>query len=1033
VIDEIVRIGKTPGHKVPDFVEPLLRNQATDSAADLPAASAFIANRNPKHASARRLMNPFSLLANFFRRIARTAWLLPLVFSSLFAQTTGGITGRVYDEGSGKSLQGAVVTVRGTNLSDYTDSDGRFSLSPVGAGPVTLDIEYVGLDPLTREVTVPAGGSTTVSAALKSTVLQLATFEVKEAARGQALAINQQKTAAGILNIVSEEMFGNMPSGNIGYALQRLPGISVDEDQDGSPNGINLRGVPGEYNSLQIDGNRIPNPGGTSRSGNPKNLMADGITNIEVIKAATPDRDGDAIGGIINIVSRTAFQRDGREYRLVASGSYNDLSEKWGYNARLTYSDIFSVAGKEKNLGVSVTVSKYTTDRYSENADIDWVFVTPANNPTLGLQNTTKFLEATHAERSFRTTHTTGVNASIDFRTDEHNSFYFRPYWSHYDQNSQTFETDWDIDTRFQDEVGGRKTYAFLSPDGSRGRGTPGANGSRSTLGYIGTDDDSHNDLWSYSAGGRHELGTNTISHDFNYSTSTYVRPNFVEFNMRLDPITQGYYVMEYDASNRLAPKINILNGLSPTDFSYARQGPTNLIIVPRTKEEEIYSARGDWEKKFIGDRVSHTLKAGAKYRSSELFYNQEDARFQIAANSAAAQAFPFQSVTVPTGGTALGLPRYLEAQPKAALATLNTAGWAPLEPASFNGSNLADYTAKEETTAGFLMDTLKFGRHTVIGGVRWEQNQWKRTNKKVVTTLPGPVLSTIPVSSSVKYDVWLPGLHFRHELARNLILRESFNKSYGRPSINDISRGRNQSVAVSGVITISEGNPLLQPSESDNYDIQLEYYTARGGLYSVSLFHKDIKNFTFTNVIRFNQLDAQDRPIEVPGGANTYTQPVNGPGAKNTGVELIARQRLFFLPGPLKGLSADVSATFTESDATIPGRESEKLPLRGFSEYLFTSSLDYAWGNFRARVDYRYRADYIEGLDASAIEDEWFSAREQVDAEIGYRIRKGLSLFATGTNLTHRPQVSYTGTKEFPEDVSYSGRKYTFGVEYKF
>ena len=34
-------------------------------------------------------------------------------------------------------------------------------------------------------------------------------------------------------------------------------------------------------------------------------------------------------------------------------------------------------------------------------------------------------------------------------------------------------KTDWDIDTRFQDEATGRKTYALLSSDGSRGRGMP--------------------------------------------------------------------------------------------------------------------------------------------------------------------------------------------------------------------------------------------------------------------------------------------------------------------------------------------------------------------------------------------------------------------------------------------------------------------------------------------------------------------------------------------------------------------------------
>jgi iron complex outermembrane recepter protein len=100
---------------------------------------------------------------------------------------------------------------------------------------------------------------------------------------------------------------------------------------------------------------------------------------------------------------------------------------------------------------------------------------------------------------------------------------------------------------------------------------------------------------------------------------------------------------------------------------------------------------------------------------------------------------------------------------------------------------------------------------------------------------------------------------------------------------------------------------------------------------------------------------------------------------------------------------------------------------------YLLSTSLSYAWGRFTARADYRYRDAYIEGLDSDPDTDEWFSAREQVDAEMTFRIAKGLNFFASGTNLTHRPQVSYTGSKEFPEDVNYSGRKYTFGVEYRF
>lgn len=982
-------------------------------------------------------MNQILTVARLVRVFAAGALLLPLLLAPLAAQTagTGTVSGRVYDQANGRSLQGAVVRIAGTNASAFTDAEGRYSISAVRPGPATVEIEYVGLDPATQAVTVAAGATATLDVGLKSAVLQMATFEVKEAARGQALAINQQKTAAGIVNIISEEVFGNMISGNPGYALQRLPGISVDEDQDGTPGEVNLRGVPGEFNSVQLDGNRLSGGSGTSRAANMRDLMADGITNIEVIKAATPDKDGDAIGGIINVVSRTAFQRDGRELRLVGSASYNDQSGRWGYNTRATYSDIFSVGGKEKNLGLSLTLSKYTTDRYSENYDIDWERVTPALFPALNLPAPTKFLEASHFERSYRTAYTHGINVSIDYRTDPNNTFYFRPYWSHYDANSRTYETDWDVDKRFQDTAGGRKTYGFLAPDGSRGRGTTGAAGSQASIGYIGTTANEHNDTWNWAAGAKHVRDTFTLTYDLFYSTTTYVRPNFTEFNVVNQPATAGYYLVEYDATSRLRPRFTILNGLSPTDFAYTRQGPVNLIFIPRSREEESRSGRADLEKKFAGDTVSHALKTGVKFRSTKLKYDQNQVSYQIAANAPAQANFPFSRVLIPTTDSLWGNERYLYADEVEAAKVFfeNPNIWTAVQPGSFNNSNNNDYSAKQETTAAYVMDTVKMGRHSLIAGIRWEQTEFERTGKRARVVLPGPVLVAEEVRGRGKFDVWLPGVHLRHELARNLILRESFNKSYGRPRLGDVTRGRNENTAVNGAITITEGNPDLKAMESDNFDIQIEWYNDKGGLYSVALFQKNIKNFAFNRITRFDVLDANGRPVPAVSGSNTHTQPQNGPGAKNRGVELIARQRLYFLPGPLKGLSADVSATFTKSKAVLPGREADDIPLEGFSKYLLTTSLSYAWGRFTARADYRYRDAYIEGLDTDVDTDEWFSAREQVDAEMTFRLRKGLNFFASGTNLTHRPQVSYTGQKVFPEDVSYSGRKYSFGIEYRF
>src|SRR5688500_14828272 len=159
--------------------------------------------------------------------------------SLMFGQTssTGSITGRVADSGTGRSLQGAIVRAVGTTASDVSDQEGRFTLSGVPAGTASIEVEYIGLDLFKQPVSVTAGTSTTMNAEMKSEALRMSACEVAEAARGQALAINQQKTARGIVNIISEETFGAMNDGNIGFALAKLPGLTVNEGEDGTPEG----------------------------------------------------------------------------------------------------------------------------------------------------------------------------------------------------------------------------------------------------------------------------------------------------------------------------------------------------------------------------------------------------------------------------------------------------------------------------------------------------------------------------------------------------------------------------------------------------------------------------------------------------------------------------------------------------------------------------------------------------------------------------------------------------------------------------
>lgn len=933
----------------------------------------------------------------------------------------GTVIGRVFDLVTGESLRGAIVRVVGGSGQDYTAQDGRYQLT-TDAGQIELRIEYVGLDTEMVTVTVPADGSAVADVGLSTGAYRVDDVVVRAAASGQALAINQQKTASGIVNIVSEEVFGQMPDGNIGTALQRLPGISVDTDQDGSASGINIRGVEGDYNSFQIDGNRVPTSGG-GRAFDTRQLAAGGVTRIEVVKAPTPDRDGDAIGGIINVVSRSAFQRSGREFQFESGGVYSDLPEKWGHEFDLKYSDIFSIGGGDRNLGVSVSLGSYRTNRYSLNRDMDWVQVTPENNPTLGLDQYDQpvwFMEASHWEYSTRVTDTNTINANFDFRTDPFNSFYLRLLYSEAERSGISYETDIDIDTRFQDAVGGRKTYSELTPD--HGRGTAGSNGSRGSRGWIGTDSERENQLYSVNFGGRHEGSNSLLTYDAFYSRNRETGIADNELNFVMKP-TSPYLTFEYDLIDVSRGEVNItqLTG-DPTDLSLVTAG--NLILNASVKTEELFGGRIDWERSFeIGSNVL-SFKTGAKFNRSAPSFDR------VASIHTMDAAFPYADVVVRNDEVLMGGLKYYDVIPANGVRLLlsNPELFELDEEGSLERSNSADYDATEDTSAGYAMATLRAGPNTVVAGVRYEQVDWKNTNYEV--SYLGGVPSVVEDRSGDSYGFWLPGIHLRHEFIPNLVIRESYNRSYGRPRLSELTAGR--FVNIEGNIT--DGNSQLKPAVSDNYDAQVEYYTSNGGLYSFGVFYKNISDFSYTQVYNFSVLDANGVPIVDPEGEFEYEVPANGSTAKNYGIELIARQRFGFLPGALRGLSAGMSATFADSEATYPNRNDDRdLPVPGFSKFMFTGTLEWAWRGFNVRGDYRYRDAYIEGLGDSIETDEFFDAEQRVDLEASYAFDNGLKAIATVTNLTDEAQVSYSGYRQFVEDASLTGRKFTFALGYKF
>ena len=944
------------------------------------------------------------LFTHVARRIASALLAALLCAAPAVAQTAGTITGRVSDARSGKSLQGAVVRVLGSAALDYTDAEGRFSLPGVPAGLQRVEVEYVGLDSQVREITVAPAANLTLAIALTSEVMRLEAFTVAETARGQALAINQQKTAAGIVNIVSEETFGQMISGNLGYALQRLPGLTVNEDEDGTPNGVNIRGLESKYNSFQTDGYRTPTSS-NNRGFATSQLIADGVSNIEVVKAATPDRDGDAIGGIINTVSRSAFERDGREIKVTTAGVYHDLVKKWGYDGAVMYSDLLSVGGGARNLGITVTASAYETSRAYDNVDFDYFYVRPEDRPDLGLTAPIHFHSIGTPQTNFREVKSWGLSGSLDYRLSEHATFFVRPGYSH---NTTTAEKP--EERIYVVTSGGPASVLAATPRTGAGRLTNNEHR------YQNRQSEADNDFLSFSIGGEHQLDTIRFSYSGYAAENTRNTDRSVQYVVRNTGFQHAY-----DRSNTLHPVYTNLNGKSRFDLSTVTRG--DLTLNPSEYSEEVSAAKFDWEKSFLGDRLSAKLKTGAKTYTSR---REQDQTSRVYRTGTAASGFPYAEIMRPANRVVAGIPMSLEPdirktetllRSRPELFTLQAADAARNDV--FN-----DFASRETTNSAYVMGTATVGRTTAITGVRAEHNRFRSTTYQFVPGAGARPASVERVDRRRDYTVWLPSVHLRHELQRNLLVRGSYNRSYGRPDLDDLLRGREVNIDSD---TITDGNPNLRETTAHNFDLQLEYYNGRQGLYSVGLFYKDMDGFYY---------DANGTEVVEENGAPVAyrtTRPANALGAVNYGVEMIARQKLSFLPKPFDGLGIHLSATFTESDGKYPGRLEEKLPTYGFSDYMFNAALEYVYRRFRGEISYRYRSDYLEGLDGSFAFDDVFAAGENVDVETSYQVTERLKVFLNLKNITSRPQVSYQGFAYNPEDYSIHGWRATTGLTLKF
>ncbi len=182
----------------------------------------------------------------------------------------------------------------------------------------------------------------------------------------QARALNQQRTAPNITNVVSADQIGQFPDTNAVEAVQRIPGISIQRDQ-GEGRYIIVRGAEPRLNSVMINGERVPSPDAELRQVAADVIPADLLQSIEVSKALTPDMDADAIGGAVNLVMKQAPNEP--VMLFTAAGGYNALMDDFAQGqGAFTWGQRLM----NRKMGVIVAASTLNTNRGSDNFEAEY-------------------------------------------------------------------------------------------------------------------------------------------------------------------------------------------------------------------------------------------------------------------------------------------------------------------------------------------------------------------------------------------------------------------------------------------------------------------------------------------------------------------------------------------------------------------------------------------------------------------------------------------------------------------------------------
>ena len=866
-------------------------------------------------------------VAIVLRHVARTILLLVSIPSIALASQDdpGSIRGLVMDGDFDVPLRDAEVLILETNEAQATDAQGRYRFDAIPAGTYTLVFSKEGFSRLLRQaVVVQPGNLVTQDATLAGDFTELEPFVVQGilalGGGSEEALIDLRFDSAAFLDSIGKDFMSKGGFSDAASALRAVSGASV---QDGKF--AVIRGLPDRYVSSQLNGVRLPSADEDKRAVELDQFPSAVIESLQISKTFTPDQQGDASGGAVNIQLRGIPEETITEFTM--QSSFN--SQVAGRNDFLSYT------------GGGLTQFGSNDGRHiqTDNLGSNWtgaVGVTREDAPT-----------------DFKWNASAGTSTVLD------SGIKVGGFLNVFYERDSSFEQGFD-DSYWVDTPG-----AGLVPETSGGSPTGGdfktnlfdvEKSSQSVQwGGIATfgmevDDSIYNltYLHSHTAEDTATLAEDTrgkayffpgydvndpagpgnISDDVD--AAPYLRTETLEYTERTTGSLQLSGKHEFDAEGLeigdlifRRPKLdwNIARSFANLDQPDKRQ--FGSVWVP----ESFNPGAPPFVPPFFTPPTHDGLFPAATFSLGNLqriFKKIEEEGTQLSVNA----TFPFEQWDGEEGFLKAGyfsdrVDRRFDQE------TFSNSGdqssyqgawedyWSavfPDEPghAIFGSTEDIDYDGTQDITAFYLMGDIPVGeRWNLITGARLESTDLGIVNDPEANALYFPPGATAPVALnpgsadvSLSEQDLLPSLGVIFEATDDWTFRASVSKTIARQTFKEITPIIQQEF-LGGPVFV--GNPGLRMSALTNFDLRADYRPTESSLVSFSAFHKDLKD-----------------PIEYVQrvGLFSFTTPTNYPKGELSGLEFEARQDLGHWNDSFRGLSVGANATFIKSKVQVPEDE---------------------------------------------------------------------------------------------------------------